>query len=146
MSKQFQGMLAMVRRHHGGNTHNSETCNIFDAARETKVVIYSITCLAQSFGHGLCPADDTTSTQRLVCKELPECHKTRSLNGSLQNLGTVLSILQHHLLVPYLASNWLSACRPRPAATCPFLQDTTRSRVPLSLTTRWIHPNDTAGT
>lgn len=126
--------------------HNSEIHNIFDAARETKVVMYSMTCLAQSSGPRLCPADNTTSTQRLVRKELPKCHMTRSLNASLQNLGTVLSILQHHLLVPHLASNWLSACRPRPAATCPFLQDTIRSRVPLSLTTRWIHPNDTAGT
>lgn len=124
--------------------HNSETHNIFSAARETKAVIYSITCLAQSSRPRLHSADNTTSTQRPVCKELQNA--TRSLNGSLQNLGTVLSILQHHLLVPYLASNWLSACRPRPAATCPFLQDTTRSRVLLSLTTRWIHPNDTAGT
>lgn len=72
-------------------------------------MIYSITCSSQTSGPRLRPADDKTSTQRWACKELAKCPQTRSL----QNLGTVLSILQHHLLVPYLASNHLFACVPR---------------------------------
>lgn len=62
-------------------------------------------------------------THRLACKELVKCHQARSLNGSWQNPGPVLSILQHHLLVPYLASNYLFACGPWPAAICSFFQE-----------------------
>lgn len=103
--------------------HNLETQNFFNLAGETEVVRYSTTCLAQASGPRLRPADDTTSTQRPARKELVKCPQRRSLNGSSQNLGTVLSILQHHLLAPYLASNYLFAFRPRPAVTCPFLQE-----------------------
>lgn len=102
--------------------HNFETRNFFNLAGETEVVIYSTTCLAQTSGPRLRPADDTTSTQRPARKELVKCPQ-RSLNGSSPNLGTVLSILQHHLLAPYLASNYLFAFRPQPAVTCPFLQE-----------------------
>ena len=103
--------------------HNFETWNIFNLAAETEVAIYSITCLAQTSGPRLHPDDDMTSTQRPACNVLVKCPQTRSLNGSSQNPGTMLSILQHHLLVPHLAPNYLFACRPWPAVTCPFLQE-----------------------